>query len=328
MLDVPTHPERVRRFPWPFTGEAYRYSANVEPAPSLRRTAAGSWGGTILDLDDRYERELAERAAVLDRDPSRYRELAHMRPASWDALLWGLRQLASDEKGMRLEERGADIVWTNGRLGRTETFRYGDDDSLPMPPLVYLASQIQDDVVLLDQREGRLWADAGCVTFASNWSLAFNIGMSFMEIHGPVPHEYAFGAIPRAEQFLLRLTAGQSYRRQNWTTTAGDTMDTALDSYADWGPSRHALAASEAFADVFHMRLEVQHLVRLPESGAILFLIRTYLLPLREIMAVPAWRAQFASVLGHLSPDILQYKGLVALRPRLLEHLAPPGGLT
>jgi hypothetical protein len=316
------HPDRIPRFPWPFTTDRYAYSANVEPAPCERRTAAGAWGQHIFDIDDDYAAEIAERQAVLARDPSRHVVLPHMQPAAWDALLWGLQTLAATDPAMTLQRDGETFIWTNGRLGTQHHFRHGDDATLPVPPLAFLCRQIQDDAILLDQREDRLWVDAGCVTFASNWSLAFDVGMSFMEIHGPVPHDFADGAIPRAEQFLMRLQPGQVYRRVNWTSTAGHRLDTALDSYADWGATRSAMATCENFPDVFHMRVEVQHLIRLPATGAIMFLIRTYLLPLADIMTVPAWRTQFASVLTHLSDDILQYKGLTVLRPRLLQHLA------
>ncbi len=312
---------RLSRFPWPFTGDAYRYSANVEPAPKLRRTPVGAWGGAVLDVDADYEAELSERAAVLARDPARHVELPHMRAATWDALVWGLRELAATHpETMSLAGAGRHLVWSNHRLGLTQGFRLGEEDTLPMAPLRFLASQIQEDVVLLDQREGQLFADAGCVTFASNWSMAFDLGMSFREIHGPVPHDLADGAIPRAEQFLMRLQPGEVFRRINWTSTAGHRLDTALDSYHEWGPSRRALATGD-LAAVFHMRNEVQHLVRLPESGAIMFLIRTYLLPLGEICRVPEWRRQFAAVLRTLPEDILQYKGLTALRPRILAVL-------
>ena len=321
MSDAIAHPPDVRRFPWPFAGDAYAYSANLEPAGTIRRTAAGEWGRAILDLDGRYAAEIEERHAVLQRDPARHVELAHMRPASWDALMWGLTELAAHEPGMRLDRDRNGFRWINERLRIDQPFRYGDDSSLPVPPLIFLTGQIQDDVVLLDQREGKLSVDAGCVTFASNWSLAFNLGMSFLETHGPVPHDYANGAIPRAEQFLMRLQPGQAFRRTNWTTTAGRRLDTALDSYAEWGASRAALADCQDFAATFHLRIEVQHLVRLPESGAILFLIRTYLLPLADIVALPEWRRQFAAVLDSLTPDMLQYKGLTSLKPRLLAHL-------
>ncbi|MFT9256822.1 MAG: DUF3445 domain-containing protein [Acetobacter sp.] len=312
---------RGSRFPWPFSADHYAYSANVEPAPGLRSTAAGAWGGTLLDVDEDYAPELAERSAILRRDPSRYACLAHMREAGWDALVWGLGELAATHASMRLEREGDTYWWTNARLNVTQVFRYGDDGTLPMPPLMYLASQIQEDVVLLDQREGQLWVDAGCVTFASNWSMAFDAGMSFMEIHGPIPHDYADGAIPRAERFLMRLQPGQAFRRLNWTSTAGYRLDTALDSYDRWGATRTTMARDAGLA-AFHMRVEVQHLVRLPESGAIMFLIRTYLLPLADILAVPQWRAQFAAVLRSLPPDLAQYKGLGAIRQPLLRVLA------
>jgi hypothetical protein len=319
MSPTAAYASRVKRFPWPFTDEPFAYGANLEPAGTLRRTVAGEWGATILDLDEHYGAELAERRAILARDATRYMELPHMRPACWDALIWTLHELSARDPQMRLERSGEAFLWTNGRLGVEQAFRYGEDASLPAPPLVYLASQIQEDIVLLDQREGKLWVDAGCVTFASNWSLAFDIGMSFLEIHGPVPHDYADGAIPRAEQFLMRLQPGQAFRRLNWTTTAGARLDTALDSYADWGASRAALNQCEDLATTLHMRVEVQHLIRLPQSGAVMFLIRTYLLPLSDILATPDWRRQFAHVLATLAPDILQYKGLTALKQRLLD---------
>jgi len=52
--------------------------------------------------------------------------------------------------------------------------------------------------VLLDQREGSLWADAGIVTFAADWSMRFDVGMRFLEVHGPVPRIHEEGIITRA----------------------------------------------------------------------------------------------------------------------------------
>ncbi len=54
-------------------------------------------------------------------------------------------------------------------------------------------------------------------------------------------------------------------------------------------------------------------MIRLPGSGAILFLIRTYMLSLRELAAVPAWGARFAAVLRELPQDMVDYKGLTAV---------------
>ena len=97
------YPDRIRRFPWPFTADRYAYTANVEPAPALRRTAVGAWGQHIFDIDDGYGVEIAERRAVLARDPSRHVALPHMQAASWDAMLWSLQNLAATDPAMTLQ---------------------------------------------------------------------------------------------------------------------------------------------------------------------------------------------------------------------------------
>lgn len=59
--------------------------------------------------------------------------------------------------------------------------------SLGQEPLAYITTQVQEDIALLDQRNEQLYVDAGVVTFAADWSFGFDVGMSFLEIHGPVP---------------------------------------------------------------------------------------------------------------------------------------------
>ncbi len=92
--------------------------------------------------------------------------------------------------------------------------------------------------MLLDQREGQLWADAGLVTFAADWSLRFDVGMTFLQIHGPVPRVHVEGVIPRAHQFLLRLEVARPYRRTNWTMSVDRRLDQSTEAYPEWGPDR------------------------------------------------------------------------------------------
>ena len=66
--------------------------------------------------------------------------------------------------------------------------------------------------------------------------------------------------------------------------------------------------------DKLHLRVEVQHLIRLPHTGALMFLIRSYLLPLRDIAQVPAWRERFGQVLAELPEDMAEYKGIIRYR--------------
>ena len=307
---------RLGRFPFPFPDDAYRYSTNIEPGRRPVSTDAGEWGRWTIDVDDEYEAELRERAEILAADPTRCVVLPHMRAACWDTLLECLGEAArANPAVMSLTRDGPAYVWSNARLGEERRFVVGDEDTLGAEPLAYTGSQVQEDLVLLDQREGQLWADAGLVTFAADWSLRFDVGMTFLEVHGPVPRVHLTGVIPRAHQFLLRLEAHHPYRRTNWTMSVGRRLDQSTEAYPAWGPDRVSVSEDAArLPDRLQLRVEVQHLIRLPGSGAILFLIRTSMVSLRELASVPAWRARLASVLRELPQDMVDYKGLTRFR--------------
>lgn len=317
-------------FPFPLPTDTFRYSVNVEPAGTVHRTAAGEWGARMIDIDDAYDKELALRQDILARDASRLAEAPHMRPAAWDALLTVLRTLATEyPQDMELHHDGTKWHWRNHRQGTERTFRYGDDASLEEGPLTFLGTQVQDDVVLLDEREGRLWVDAGLVTFASHWSLAFVTGMPFQDVHRPVPRRIREpeGVIPRAERFMLSMTPGETFRRTNWTMTVGGDLDLSLEAMPDWAPrSQRIMQRGLDPGRDLYLRVEVQHLLRLAESAAILFLIRTYQLSLAEVAVVPEWRARLASVLTELPEDIAAYKGLDGVRDRAVAWLARSPG--
>ena len=320
---------RIAAFPFPFPEDRYRYSTNVEPAGSPHVTAAGQWGAAVVEIDDDYRAELAERAEILAADPTRHAVLPHMRPAAWDALLTLMRELATAYPGqMSLEQLGGDEWrWRNELLGECRDFRYGDEASLGQEPLAYITSQVQEDIALLDQRNDQLYVDAGVVTFAADWSFGFDVGMSFLEVHGPVPRVRKEGVITRAHDFLKRLQPHQPYRRTNWTMTIGRRLDVSTERYPDWGPDREMIRCvpDDEFGRLVHLRVEVQHLIRLPDSGALMFLIRTYMLPLEELATVELWRARAAQVFAELPDDMADYKGIIKYRDRAAQWLAAAG---
>ena len=321
-------PDLIETFPFPFAADEYRYSTNVEPAGAAVPTPAGRWGERVVDLDSEYETELAERAAILAADPTRYAVLPHMRPACWDAMLTLMRAMASAYPDtMSLQRHGTGWRWRNDRLGLAQDFVIGDEASLPAEPLAYIAGLVQVDIVLLDQRDGDLFGDAGVVTFAADWSFGFDVGMTFLEIHGPVPRLRETGVITRAREFLMRLQPGETYRRTNWSLTIGRRLDVSTELYHEWGPDRTAIqtVSDEEFGRLVHLRVEVQHLIRLPESGSICFLIRTYMLPFADLAAFEPWRQRAAAVLAELPDDMADYKGIIAYRDRAVAWLRNAG---
>ncbi|HWH25102.1 MAG TPA: DUF3445 domain-containing protein [Pseudolysinimonas sp.] len=317
--------DAIRTFTYPFIHDTYRYSTNVEKAGVEQKTEVGSWGGTILNVTDEYHHEIAERARVMARDDSRYAVLPHMYPASWDGARH-LMRLAAQEfpEHFQLEEEGDSLHWHNSLLGIDDTFRYGDDASLPMPPLEYIGRQLGEDIVLMDEREGHLWVDAGLVTFAAGWSLAFNVGMDFQRMHGPVPRAVPEGVFVRAEQFLLRLQPGDDHRRLNWVFQPDRHLDLGMNSYPDWLPSIMSFMddiGDDEFADRVHIRIEIQHFIRLAESNAVMFLISTRLLSLRDLARVPSWARQTLSVVEEVPQDMVDYKGMTDIRPAIVKWL-------
>jgi hypothetical protein len=131
--------------------------------------------------------------------------------------------------------------WINRPLGIDQKFTFLDESTLPYGPMEYISRQTQGDFTLQDEREGTLWVDAGMVTTQADWSLDFNIGMNFHEWHAPVPLAHEKGIFDRALKFLLKLQHGAPVRRYNWTMTANPLLDTAPETYPEWGYMRTQL---------------------------------------------------------------------------------------
>lgn len=307
----------LRHFPYPFDGDTYRYTTNVEPARVRRETAAGYWGEHVVDHGPRVRDVLAERARILAADPRRHAALPHMVPAGWDALGTVLTELhSSAPEHTTLAIDGERIRYTDELSGRDTDVRRGDPG---VDPLLLAARHTPDDIVLLDTRGGELYADAGVVTFASGWSMNFDLGMRFVDIHRPVPRLVDERVIDRARTLLLSLGVDAPLRRTNWSLAADRRLDQSVETRHEWLPIRRELedAEPDELGRRLCLRVEVQHLMRLAPSGAILFLIRTHHATLDELLQVPGWAERFVAVVVELPRDLADYKGLTALVPAI-----------
>lgn len=312
-------PEAVRRFPFPFADDHYRYAVNIEPH---RPGSPGSAYEFPFDVDEHYVAECEDRRITLERDPGRYASLPHMMDAQWDFLELGMQCLARDYPAhFSLVTDGPRWRWINRPLGIDRSFVFGDGSSLPREPFDWIARQMQGDFVLMDQRDGDLWADAGMVTSQADWSLAFDVGMSFKEWHGPVPLAHEIGVFDRALAFLLGLRQGSPVRRLNWTMTVNPRLDTSPESYPLWGPDRAGVTLDNV-ADRLHLRVELQALFRLPRSNAIVFSIRCYLASLRDVATSRRWAIRLHRVLASLPDPLVEYKGLLRYRATAVRWLS------
>lgn len=312
-------PAGIRRFPFPFDRDDYMYAVNIEPHVPGR---PGSVFEHAFDVDEHYVSEMRDRALVLAEDPLRCQSLPHMTLAGWDLLELIMESKARDYPDLfELGREGDRWRWVNRPLGIDDRFTFLDEATLPYGPFEYVTRQTQGDFTLQDQREDTLWMDAGMVTTQADWSLDFDIGMSFHEWHAPVPLAHKMGVFDRALKFLMNIRHGAPARRFNWTMTIDPLLDTSPETYPKWGPSRATLTPENVGARM-HLRVELQTFFRLPRSNAIVFPIRAYLIRFEDLVTVPKWGRRLHRVVRDLPDELAAYKGFLRNRPLMVDWLS------
>lgn len=309
----------IQRFPFPFPEDSYMYSVNMEPhVPGPK----GSVFEHMFDVDEHYLSEMRDRELVLKEDPLRCQSLPHMTLAGWDLLELIMESKARDyPHWFELHKTGNRWTWINRPMQIEQTFTFLDETTLPYGPLEYITRQTQGDFTLQDQRDNTLWIDAGTVTTQADWSLDFDVGMSFNEWHAPVPLAHQMGVFERALKFLLKLQLGAPVRRFNWTMTVDPLLDTSPENYPKWGPSKTTMTP-ETIGRRQHLRVELQTLHRLPRSNAIAFPIRAYLIRFEELVTVPKWARRLHRVVRDVHPDLATYKGFIRNRDLMVQYLS------
>ncbi len=309
----------IKRFPFPFPEDDYMYSVNMEPHTSGR---PGSVFEHAFDVDEHYVAEMRDRAKVLADDPLRCQSLPHMTLAGWDLLELIMESKARDyPQWFELHKNGDKWHWINRPLGIEQRFTFLDETTLPCGPMEYITRQSQGDFTLQDQRDENLWIEAGMVTSQADWSLDFDIGMSFHEWHAPVPLANQMGIFDRALKFLLALQHGAPVRRFNWTMTVDPLLDTSPENYPKWGPDKTTMTP-ETIGARQHLRVELQTLFRLPRSNAIAFPIRCYLISFDDLVKQPKWARRLHRVIKGIPDELATYKGFIRNREMMVEYLA------
>lgn len=312
--------EAVLRLPFPYPEDQYMYSMNVEPHVPFGEGALKA----ALDIDEHYVTECQERAVALETQPGmHYTSLPHMMEAQWDLLELIMESYSRDfPEQFSLSKNGSLWHWINRPLNIDQTFTFGDPSTLPMEPMEYITRQAQGEFILLEERDNTLYIGAGMATQRADYSLRFNLGMSFMEFHGPVPKLHEMGILERALKFLLRLRAGHPVRRTNWSLTVHPRLETSAESLPDWAPDR-TIVTEENAGELVNLRIELQPLHRLPRSNAVLFPVRTYLVSLAELAEfAPQWAKRMHRVLKTLDQELVDYKGFARYRDAAVAWLA------
>jgi hypothetical protein len=276
----------------------------------------------LIEIDDRYEKEIALKAVILTSDPAYYRRtLPETDRLQWEAVSLILENLARyypDRFSMRVS--GSRTEWRNRLSGAATSFTKGDSSTLPFAPLDWIGRQVQEDLLLLEENpDGEIVLVAGQLCFGAAWSLEEKIGRSFSAIHQPVPCFEERIARP-GEAMLRRLKPGRPAYRINWSISASDRLNLAPREASEWLPRRREITPENA-GRLCRLRLERQTFSRLPETQGILFTIKTYLHPIEEIAEDPEKRLRLIDHLKTMPEERIAYKGLDEYLEPLLLYL-------
>jgi hypothetical protein len=321
-MGIPNHPihlvEKIKnqplieRFPFPFKGDSYRYSNNAEALdPPF-----------LIDITPEYEQEIKLKRQTLNQKKEQaFQSFEHTLEAQWEILEMVINELTVlyPDK-FSVKKKGTDWTFMNQLLNEKYSFIFGDSSSLPYEPLDFIGRHIQEDLIYIAQRDGDLYMDAGQLCFPANWSIAFNLGMSYTEFHSPVPHFSDSGLAVKVRNFLLRMEAGKPWTRLNWTLTVEPILDTFPENFDEWGVKKDKVTV-ENTGELVHLRVEDQRLFRLPKSNGILFSIHTHLISLEELSKNEIWIDRFYRVLMDLPDYISQYKGFISYKDQIIQYL-------
>ena len=244
--------------------------------------------------------------------------------------IYGLYERQITEKNRLADTRPEDIFCLSARaepaaqeaVGVIHAYLHTHQGrTLPAPTaephaLFSLSRNIPEDILIMLRDEQGFWRlQGGVLAFPGHWRLSEKMGQSLAEIHAPVP-EYAAQLAKPVNRFFDHMQASQISRRQNWAVQTDDQLFT---------PRRHAPAQlptnAGAAGQQIHIRVETQSFYKLPQSGAVIFSIRTSLAPLDYWQSTPEQIHALATAISALPADLYAYKGLAEAHAGIIAWL-------
>ena len=136
-------------------------------------------------------------------------------------------------------------------------------------PLDTLGRILQQDICVLEKRGAEHVLTAACLCFPASWTLAEKLGRPLIGIHAPVAH-YDEGIARRVQRLFDGVQAGRPLWRANLLR---------YDDPALFQPRTEADPRPVGKPDAPWERSERQTVLRLPRTGAVLFVIHTVVSP-------------------------------------------------
>jgi len=265
-----------------------------------------------LEPDDRIAIELAEKERLLcERHSEVFAALPEALAGSTEVLELLLNYLPT---------RFAAWVRRDGNVLRNlVTQQTWDISQNVLHPLDLAGRLVQEDLCLMQPNPatGLYHLVGASLCFPTRWRLADKIGKPLNLVHEPVPG-YEEELALKMDRFFVRLKADKPVWRANWGLIDDPTL------FQPTGHGRKGLNTDitiENAGDTLWLRMERQTLRRLPRSQSILFTIRVYVRPLRELATQPERATELASTIRTMPEPMQLYKSLPPFQDAVLGWL-------
>lgn len=187
----------------------------------------------------------------------------------------------------------------------------------PDHPLAEICAWAAEDFCLIRPGAEGPVLIAAILCFPSRWRLSEKIGWPLMAIHKPVP-TYTEKLGRPVDRFMGALKPGRLAVRYNWSVHDDPTLfQPTGHGRGDFDPS----ITAENAAETLWLRVERQTFRLLPDSGVVVFGIRTHVTPLGAVAAVPGEAARLAVAVRAVPEELERYKSLMPFQRALLDYL-------
>ncbi|ODV61459.1 heme-dependent oxidative N-demethylase family protein ASCRUDRAFT_18594, partial [Ascoidea rubescens DSM 1968] len=191
-------------------------------------------------------------------------------------------------------------------------------------PMLIAAKLTQDDLaIMIEEEDGLYYLKGGAVLLPGFWRLKDKINLPLYAIHttGDVP-KYNEKLRPGMDKFFHRLTPEKPVVRNNYFIQLDDDLGWSFSIGDESGEAVGWYTAKEA-KDVkdIYFRSERQSLRRLPKSGAIVFTVRTYFLPITQMGNEPYVPRRLLDGINSWTEDVQAYRGFEKFKDVLLPYL-------
>jgi dimethylamine monooxygenase subunit A len=192
------------------------------------------------------------------------------------------------------------------------------------------ALQLQEDFVILKHENETLRTEYLSVCFPSRWDPREKLGLDFSQIHAPVADNQML--LAAAPNIMTMAFMKQPMMRHVWLIVPSASLDQH--------PEQNDYSWSETLKDMspllprLFFRVERQTTWPLPQLSRAVFFIRVMMSPLIDVLRLPpAGRPESVEgsppraralhdALASMTPAIVEYRGMTAAMPRLLDELS------